>query len=252
MMTATCPNLSDSANVGLSSTSLKDTNILASDLNVGGAHEALAASEFQIREGECRTHYFGHIQLTRTEILRVRHLTSCQHLSFSICPIVEAIICNFRPNSEPLEPNKGLPINPFHTTKESGPNDTPEPILYEIPISQFPIEPKPIETNVQAHYPIEDNPPASYSEPNTLILPHKRKSPISLPETLTKKPKAVSSPPNPNLAHHASINSGRSCNPIFSPQGMYVTKPADISSLSIDQSFSMAEEAGRIMPPPSP
>ena len=51
MMTSTRPNLSDSANVGLSSTSLKDTNILASDLNVGGAHEALAASEFQIREG---------------------------------------------------------------------------------------------------------------------------------------------------------------------------------------------------------
>jgi hypothetical protein len=178
------------------------------------------------------------IKLSRFELLKVRPLVKCKHSNFVACPVVETISYKFGMDPEGPNTEFCLPFQPKDSTPSPHIPQKVESILVDIPITQAhvpcPLTPK---TN-PGHIITPPNNPSHFSSVNLdhppLSLKRKSPSPTSTPKPKKSKNPIQTSCSNPKINHE-------SCS------------MDDATQISFPiQNFSMAEEAGLIMPPPSP
>ena len=244
----TCVNTIGSASLGSTSTIGQNSNFVAPDTCDGGGHgwaSSKGTSLPQELDVECRASTSLSNKLTRTEILNVRPLVSCIHALHNSCPILDAVVYNFGPDFEHFEPTRCLPYHPFQSTPHPGPNDIPEPKLYDIPVTIHCIEPITTEPNTPEQHtlPIIPKPRLLETEIPYHIL--KRKSPPPILTIEPKKPRLLSSV-NPSRAEGSS--SLPESLTVTTAHLLPVPPPIHSNTDFCSQNFSMAEEAGLIMP----
>jgi hypothetical protein len=234
----------------------------------------------QVLGGEWCSTYFGHIMMTRSEILSVRPSNFCSHFMGRKCHIIEAIFFNFGPWSEFFDLLKWLPLEPDDIGPRVGPTEPPHAELtpHNLPSPSSNPDKKPNPSNEATHTqppnhkhisePIHTQPPthkhiylvpSSHQNTPAPVCPNsplKRKSPPPPPPIVQigelKKAKKEFPPSKPNQSLHEDSEGVLVPPSTCSISGVVAPFSLCFDTLVPKQNFPMAEEAGLIMPPPAP